>query len=174
MALLRRTEPARWPDLGDAALLEGVHEWLAPHLAGMRRRSQVAALDLGAILLARLDYATRQALDRLAPTHLDVPSGRAIPVDYTRDPPVLAVKLQEMFGALQTPIVNAGRTKVMLQLLSPARHPVAVTQDLAGFWATGYAHVRRELRGRYPKHPWPEDPLLAPPTHRTRKAGGAH
>ena len=174
VALLRRMEPARWPDLGDAALLEWMHEWLGPHLTGIRRRSQVAALDLGAILLARVDHATRRALDRLAPTHLDVPSGRAIPVDYTRDPPVLAVKLQEMFGALQTPTVNAGRTKVMLHLLSPARHPVAVTQDLAEFWATGYAHVRKELRGRYPKHPWPEDPLLALPTHRTRKAGGTH
>ncbi|MFZ1429454.1 MAG: ATP-dependent helicase HrpB [Geminicoccaceae bacterium] len=173
VALLRRTEPERWPDLGDAALLEGRHEWLGPHLTGMRRWSQVAAIDLRAILLARLDHATRQALDRLAPTHLDVPSGRAIPVDYTSDRPVLAVKLQEMFGALQTPTINSGRTKVILQLLSPARQPVAITQDLAGFWATGYALVRKELRGRYPKHPWPEDPLLAPPTHRTRKASGA-
>jgi len=172
VALVRRAEPDRWPDLSDAALLERLHEWLGPHLTGMRRRSQVAAIDLRAALLAWLDHASRQTLDRLAPTHLDVPSGRVIPVDYTSDPPVLAVKLQEMFGALQTPTVNGGRTKLTLQLLSPARHPVAVTQDLAGFWATGYAGVRKELRGRYPKHPWPEDPLLAPPTHRTRKAGG--
>lgn len=172
LALVRRAEPDRWPDFSDAALLSELSEWLGPHLSGMRRRAQVADIDLHAVLLARLDHAARQALDRLAPTRIEVPSGRSIAVDYLSDPPVLAVKLQEMFGALQTPTVNRGRTRLTLQLLSPAGHPVALTQDLPSFWATGYASVRKDLRGRYPKHPWPEDPLLARPTHRTRHAGG--
>ena len=172
MALARREAPDRWPDFGDAALLADLADWLGPRLSGIRRLADLATLDLHAILLGRLDHAQRQALDRLAPLQLGVPSGRTIPVDYTVDPPVLAVKLQELFGLTRTPAVNGGRTPVTLQLLSPARHPIAVTRDLAGFWSTGYPVVRKELRGRYPKHPWPEDPLAAPPTHRTSKARG--
>jgi ATP-dependent helicase HrpB len=164
VALARRDDPEGWPDLGDAALLAGLEEWWAPHLAGRRRMADLASLDLRTVLLQRLDHAQRQALDRLAPSHLAVPSGRQVPVDYDADPPVLAVKLQELFGWIEAPTVNGGRTKLALHLLSPAGRPVAVTQDLAGFWATGYPAVRKELRGRYPKHPWPDDPRAATAT----------
>jgi len=170
VGLLHRTDPTAWPDLGDAALLVGAGDWLAPELVGLRRLGEVAALDLYGILLRRLSHAQRDALERLAPARLAVASGRCLAVDYTADPPVLAVKLQELFGLAATPTVNAGRTPVTLHLLSPAQRPVAVTADLAGFWRTGYPAVRKELRGRYPKHPWPEDPLTAPPTHRARAA----
>ena len=170
VALLRRVDPDAWPDLSDAGLLNGFTGWLGPELFGLRRLSEVAGLDLQAILLRRLDHPQRQALDRLAPAQLAVPSGRRLAVDYTADPPVLAVKLQELFGLAATPTVNGGRTPVTLRMLSPAQRPVAVTADLAGFWRTGYPAVRKELRGRYPKHPWPEDPLTAPASHRTRAA----
>jgi ATP-dependent helicase HrpB len=170
VALLRRADPQAWPDLSDAGLLAGLADWLGPELFGLRRLSEVAGLDLHAILLRRLDHAQRQALERLAPAQLAVPTGRRHAVDYTADPPVLAVKLQELFGLAATPTVNGGRTPVTLRMLSPAQRPVAVTADLAGFWRTGYPAVRKELRGRYPKHPWPEDPLTVPPTHRARAA----
>jgi ATP-dependent helicase HrpB len=169
VALVRLDDAGGWPDLGDAALLAGLEEWLAPHLAGRRRMADLASLDLRTVLLQRLEHAQRQALDRLAPPHLTVPSGRQVPVDYAADPPVLAVKLQELFGWTGTPTVNGGRTKLALHLLSPAGRPVAVTGDLAGFWAAGYLAVRKELRGRYPKHPWPENPLAALATHRVSK-----
>ncbi len=170
VALLRRVDPDAWPDLSDAGLLNSFADWLGPELFGLRRLSEVAGLDLHAILLHRLDHPQRQALDRLAPAQLAVPSGRRLAVDYTADPPVLAVKLQELFGMAATPTVNGGRTLVTLRMLSPAQRPVAVTADLAGFWRTGYPAVRKELRGRYPKHPWPEDPLTAPASHRARAA----
>lgn len=170
IAFLHRCDPAGWPDLGDEALLATLEEWLGPFLAGYRRIAELAGLDLRQILLARLDHAQRQALDRLAPAWIDVPSGRAVAIDYIQDPPVMAVKLQEMFGLTAQPAVNAGRTPLVLQLLSPAGRPVAVTRDLAGFWMSGYSAVRKELRGRYPKHPWPEDPLTAVPTARTKRA----
>jgi ATP-dependent helicase HrpB len=164
VALVRRDDPGGWPDPSDAALLADLEGWLAPHLAGRRRMAELAALDLRAILLERLEHARRQALDRLAPPRLAVPSGRQVPVDYAADPPVLAVKLQELFGWTAAPTVNGGRTKLALHLLSPAGRPVAVTGDLAGFWATSYPAVRKELRGRYPKHPWPDDPRAATAT----------
>jgi ATP-dependent helicase HrpB len=114
-------------------------------------------------LLARLDWRQRRDLDRLAPSHVEVPSGRAAAIDYHGEVPVLAVKLQEMFGARTTPTVAGGRVAVIVQLLSPAGRPLQTTRDLEGFWRTGYAAVRSEMRGRYPRHPWPEDPLTAPP-----------
>ena len=133
--MLRRVDPDAWPDLSDAGLLNGFTGWLGPELFGLRRLNEVAGLDLQAILLRRLDHAQRQALDRLAPAQLAVPSGRRLAVDYTADPPVLAVKLQELFGLAATPTVHGGRTPLALQLLSPAQRPIAVTRDLAGFWA---------------------------------------
>ncbi len=170
MALLRRREPSGWPDLSDEALLAGLEEWLAPYLAGRRRLGDLAGLDLAAILADRLSHAQRRELARRAPERLAVPSGRAHGIDYTVDPPVLGVKLQELFGLTTTPTVDEGRMPLVLHLLSPAQRPLAVTRDLAGFWATGYPAVRKELRGRYPKHPWPEDPLTAPATHRAGRA----
>jgi ATP-dependent helicase HrpB len=169
VAFLRSTDPDGWPEFSDTALLATLEDWLAPWLAGLRRLADLARLDLAAILRARLDRGQVQLLDRLAPVAIQVPSGRQAAIDYTADPPVLAVKLQELFGLASTPAVNAGRTPLMLQLLSPAQRPVAVTQDLAGFWARAYPEVRKELRGRYPKHPWPDDPLAATPTARTKR-----
>jgi ATP-dependent helicase HrpB len=162
-AFLRRLEPERWPDLSDAALAEDPLAWLGARLASVTRRAHLARLDLAAALLDRLDWQQRRDLDRLAPTHAAVPSGRQAPLDYSGETPALAIKLQEMFGASAGPSVAGGRVAVQLQLLSPAGRPVQVTQDLAGFWRNGYAAVRAELRGRYPRHPWPEDPLTAPP-----------
>jgi ATP-dependent helicase HrpB len=149
--------------VSDQALASRMRDWLASHMIGMRRAEQVRALDPGAMLLDQLDWRQRAALDELAPTHLTVPSGSRIAVDYT-DPesPVLAVRLQEMFGLAETPRVAGGRVPVVLHLLSPARRPVQVTRDLAGFWRTTYFDVRKDLRGRYPKHHWPENPLEAP------------
>lgn len=163
-----------WPDVSDAALDNSMERWLLPHLIGMRRRAEVEALDLGGILLETLDWRQRQALDELAPTHVVVPTGSRIRVDYG-DPraPVLAVRLQEMFGLVETPRVGGGRVPLTLHLLSPARRPVQVTQDLAGFWRSSYFDVRRELRGRYPKHAWPEDPLAAPATRHPKRRVGA-
>ncbi len=163
---------ADWPDFSDEALLTGVADWLPPWLERVSKRGDFARLDVHAMLLATLPYDKQRALDALAPTHLEVPSGSHIRLTYTADgaPPVLAVKLQEMFGLADTPTVNEGRSKVMLHLLSPAQRPIQVTQDLRSFWANTYPDVRKELRGRYNKHPWPEDPWNAPPTRRTVRA----
>ena len=159
-----------WPDVGDAALASSLDAWLAPRIVGMRSRADVARLDLGAALLERLTWQQRASLDALAPTHVTVPSGSRVPIDYS-DPaqPVLAVRLQEMFGCAETPRIADGRVPLTLHLLSPAQRPLQVTRDLAGFWRTSYFDVRREMRGRYPKHDWPENPLAATPTARARK-----
>lgn len=163
-------EDSRWPDVSDTALAGSIDAWLAPRLVGMRSRADVARLDLGAALLERLTWQQRAALDELAPTHITVPSGSRLPIDYS-DPaqPVLAVRLQEMFGCAETPRIAGGRVALTLHLLSPAQRPLQVTRDLAGFWRTSYFDVRREMRGRYPKHDWPENPLAATPTARARK-----
>jgi ATP-dependent helicase HrpB len=135
----------------------------------MTRRSHLERLELHAALAAALGYRRQQEIDRLAPTHLDVPSGSRVPIDYS-DPeaPSISVRLQEVFGLLETPRVAGGRVALTLQLLSPAQRPVQVTRDLASFWARGYAEVRKELKGRYPKHYWPDDPLTATPTRKVR------
>ena len=168
IAFLSRHDPAGdWPDLSDERLATTLEGWLGPRLVGMNRLGEVRRLDLAAILRDQLAGAQQQRLSRLAPEAIAVPSGSRRRVDYAAEPPVLAVKLQEMFGLADTPRLCEGRVQVMLHLLSPARRPVQVTQDLAGFWARGYPQVRKELRGRYPKHPWPEDPWNAIPTGRT-------
>ncbi len=170
VALLRSVFGEDWPDLSDTALLARLEEWLpadqAPSLAALRR------LDHAAAIRSLLPWEQQRALDRLAPTHIEVPSGSRIRIDYG-DPvqPVLAVKLQEMFGLAQTPAIADGRVSLSLHLLSPAGRPLQVTGDLAGFWRSSYADVRKEMRGRYPRHPWPEDPLAAPPTARAKRRG---
>ncbi len=164
---LHRHDPA-WPDFSDGALLADLETWLAPFLGNASRRAHLARVDLAAALGARLDWAQQKKLESMAPTHVEVPSGSRIALDYDSDPPVLAVKLQEMFGQVETPRVGGGKVAVVVHLLSPAGRPLQVTQDLGNFWRTGYAAVRAELRGRYPRHPWPEDPLTAPPTRRTK------
>lgn len=170
VAFLRQALPDQnWPDWSDAALLDSLSDWLGPHLDGCLRRAHLDRLDLHGALADSLDWKQRQALDSLAPTHLDVPSGSHVPLDYS-DParPVLAVRLQEMFGATQTPRVAGGRVAILLHLLSPARRPVQVTQDLASFWANAYKAVKADLKGQYPKHYWPDDPLVAEPTARAK------
>jgi ATP-dependent helicase HrpB len=169
LAFLHETDAA-WPDVSDAALLAELDAWLAPHLAGMRRRAEFARLDMAALLLERLSWSQRGALDALAPTHIEVPSGSRIAVNYAdAAAPVLAVRLQELFGSSATPRVAGGRVALTLHLLSPAHRPVQVTRDLAGFWRTTYFDVRKDLRGRYPRHAWPEDPLAAEPTSRAKR-----
>jgi ATP-dependent helicase HrpB len=157
-----------WPDVGDTALLASLDSWLGPWLEGVTRRADLARVDLRGALQALLDWRRNQRLDDLAPTHLAVPSGSRIAIDYAGGTPVLSVRLQEIFGLTETPRIAGGRVPVTLQLLSPARRPVQVTSDLASFWARGYADVRKDLRGRYPKHYWPEDPRDAKPTRKVR------
>ena len=158
-----------WPDVSEAALLATLPEWLGPFVAGMTRVEELQRVELVDALLARVGWERRGQLDALAPSHLTVPSGSRIPIDYA-DPaaPVLAVRLQEVFGLTETPAIAGGRVPLTLHLLSPARRPVQVTRDLASFWRTGYFDVRKDLRGRYPRHYWPDDPLQATPTHRVR------
>jgi ATP-dependent helicase HrpB len=167
-----RSLDGSWPDWSEAGLRASMDEWLLPHLVGLRRRSDVEQLDLVNVLQSWLSFEQRRTLDRLAPTHVVVPTGSNIPVDYS-DPasPVLAVRLQELFGLSETPSVADGRVPLTLHLLSPAGRPVQVTRDLAGFWRSSYFEVRKELRGRYPKHEWPEDPLAAVPTRRAKRRG---
>ncbi|MFI1196707.1 ATP-dependent helicase HrpB [Micromonospora sp. NPDC020750] len=167
MAFCRHALGPDWPDVGDEALLAGVEAWLGPELAAARRRADLARVDVTAALRRLLPWKQAARLDELAPERLAVPSGSRVRVDYA-DPaaPVLAVKLQETFGWAEAPRIADGRVPVLLHLLSPAGRPVAVTADLASFWRTGYPQVRAELRGRYPRHPWPEDPTTAEPTRR--------
>ncbi|MFE0024519.1 ATP-dependent helicase HrpB [Amycolatopsis sp. NPDC059021] len=168
MAFLHRAIGAPWPEVDDTALVSTVDSWL--DLSRARRRADLATIDAGAALRGLLPWPEASRLDELAPDRLEVPSGSHIRVDYDGDQPVLAVKLQETFGWTETPKVADGRVPVLLHLLSPAGRPAAVTADLASFWRTGYAAVRADLRGRYPKHPWPEDPTTAAPTrHTTRR-----
>ena len=169
LAFLHHADPS-WPDVSDAALAQSIDSWLAPRLLGLRRREEVARLDLGTALLEPLGWNQRAALDELAPTHVTVPSGSRVPIDYSNpESPVLAVRLQEMFGASDTPRIAGGRVPLTLHLLSPAQRPLQVTRDLAGFWRTSYFDVKKEMRGRYPKHHWPDDPLAATPTSRAKK-----
>ncbi|MFV8817448.1 ATP-dependent helicase HrpB [Haliea sp. E17] len=158
-----------WPDLSDRALLDSLEDWLAPWLDGVRRLEDFRQLDLRAMLQALLPWPLPLELERLAPERLGVPSGSSIKLDYSQSPPVLAVKLQEMFGCEATPTIADGRIALQVHLLSPAGRPLQVTQDLAGFWRGSYQEVRREMRGRYPKHPWPENPLEAVATRHTKR-----
>ncbi|SCL48049.1 ATP-dependent helicase HrpB [Micromonospora citrea] len=165
LAFCRHALAGDWPDVGDEALLADAPAWLGPELAAARRRADLARVDVAGALRRLLPWALAARLDDVAPERIAVPSGSRIRVDYA-DPaaPVLAVKLQETFGWRDAPRVADGRVPVLLHLLSPAGRPVAVTADLASFWRTGYPRVRAELRGRYPRHPWPEDPTTAAPT----------
>jgi ATP-dependent helicase HrpB len=159
----------KWPDVSDESLLEGLGSWLMPHLDGVSRISQISGPDIIRAFTSILSWHQQKELNSLAPTHIRVPSGSFVRLDYSKgDIPVLAVKLQEMFGCRSTPVV-AGGIPVILHLLSPAGRPVQVTRDIMGFWKGAYNDVRKELKGRYPKHPWPENPLEAIPTKKTKK-----
>ena len=168
--LLAREFPDDWPQVTDGALLDGLESWLAPFLAGMQRWADLAKLDLVQALNTLLDYPQQQKLDELAPKALTIPTGQKVTLDYTADNgPVLSAKLQALFGWTDTPRVAGGRVPVVMHLLSPAQRPLAVTADLASFWANAYPEVRKDMRGRYPKHPWPEDPFTAQAQQGTKK-----
>lgn len=161
---MAKLEPEHWPLLSDDYLLDTLEQWLAPWLAGISTAAQLKNVPLNQALQGLLDESQRKALARELPASVSVPTGSQIRIDYdVESGPVLAVKLQEMFGMQQGPVLAGGRLPLTIHLLSPARRPVAVTSDLASFWRQGYPEVRRELRGRYPKHPWPEDPITATP-----------
>lgn len=164
------TPEENWPDVSDATLLATLETWLGPYLDGITRRDHLARLDVLSALKSLLDWNQAKRLDENAPTHLTVPSGSQLRLEYEPGKsPVLAVKLQEMFGCADTPRVGGGRVAVTLHLLSPAKRPIQVTQDLRGFWERTYAEVKKELKGRYPKHPWPDDPWNAVPTARAKR-----
>ncbi len=158
----------QWPDLSDTVLFAALESWLAPWLVTARKRRDLGAIDLREVWMGLLDPSARRSLDRLAPARLAVPTGRTVAVDYGTERPTLAVKLQELFGLRALPALAEGRERIVVQLLSPAGRPIATTDDLERFWSGGYHQVRAELRGRYPKHPWPQDPLTAVPTAATK------
>lgn len=171
--LLRRLDLAdrqdtAWPDLSDATLLDSLKDWLAPYLNNVSRLSHFAHLDLAAILQAQLPWPLPQQLEQQAPTHWTVPTGSRIRIDYLADTPLLAVRLQELFGSAETPRIAGGRVALTLHLLSPAQRPLQITQDLVGFWQGSYAEVKKDMKGRYPKHYWPDNPLQAEPTRRAK------
>lgn len=165
---LQAPSESEWPDVSNDGLLATLEHWLLPYLGKVTRLSHFGNLDLSSILHNLLPWPLPQRLDELAPHHLTVPSGSSVRLDYSESPPILAVRLQELFGLADTPRIANGRQVVKLHLLSPARRPVQVTQDLANFWRSTYAEVKKDLKGRYPKHYWPDDPLIAEPTARVK------
>ena len=169
---LRRAEGDEWPDLSDTALAATSAEWLAPFLTGRTARSQIGADDLTAALDALIPWNLRKRLDAEAPTHFTAPSGSHAPIDYeAEEGPKLAIRVQELFGLAVHPTIAGGRVPLLIELLSPAHRPVQLTRDLPGFWRGSYKDVKTEMRGRYPRHPWPDDPLKAPATRRAKPRG---
>ncbi len=163
IAFLRQLDPS-WPDLSDETLLASLDDWLAPFVDGAARR-----IDFASAIRTLVPWEQQRQLDKLAPTHIEVPSGSRVPIDYSNPAePTLSVRLQEMFGLTDTPRIAGGKVAVTIHLLSPARRPMQVTRDLASFWKNAYRDVKAELKGRYPKHYWPDDPLIAEPTARVR------
>jgi ATP-dependent helicase HrpB len=160
-----------WPDCSDAGLMDALDDWLLPHLHGTRATADIRALDLTPALLARLTWDQARLLETLVPAHFETPLGRRVPIDYDGDHPAIEVRLQEMFGVTRHPVVGAAAQPLRITLLSPARAPLQVTQDLPRFWASSYADVRKDMRGQYPRHPWPEDPTVAEPTVRAKPRG---
>ncbi len=172
LALLHRVLGPPWPEVTDAALLDHIGGWLGPDLYKVRSAADLARVDVGSALRRLLPWPAAGRFAQLAPERTAVPSGSIVRIDYSdidfagEGRPTLAVKVQEMFGALAAPSIADGRIPVVLHLLSPGGRPTAITSDLASFWRQGYPQVRAELRGRYPRHSWPDDPSTAPPTRR--------
>ncbi len=158
---MRKAEDEAWPDVSDTALIARARDWLAPHLHGRSRLTDLAALDVTDLLLGEVPWEKRRALDAALPARLALPAGRSAAIDYARDVPTLEARAQHLFGLASLPPLAGGRVPLQVALLSPAGRPIAVTGDLAGFWKGSWAEVRKEMRGRYPKHPWPEDPAAA-------------
>ena len=159
----------RLPDFSERGLIASLDDWLTPHLVGMRRIEEIAALDLTGLLTGRIPWDMRQDAERAAPVHFRTPLGERALIDYSGEVPRLSVRVQELFGVTTHPTVGAPPRPLLIELLSPARRPVQTTQDLPGFWANSYADVRKDMRAQYPKHPWPEDPASASPTRRARR-----
>jgi ATP-dependent helicase HrpB len=155
--------------MSDAALEQTLEEWAAPWLIGLTRREHFARFELRNALESFISHAQRTILEREAPTHFTVPSGSSIPIDYTDgENPSISVRLQELFGLQQTPAIAGGKVPLLLKMLSPAGRPVQITRDLVSFWERGYHEVKKDLKGRYPKHYWPDDPYTAKATRRAR------
>ena len=172
IAFLRNAEGPEWPDLSDAALAANIEDWLAPHLVGKRGLADISPAELRDALEALIPWDKRRRLDEEAPTHLTVPTGSSIPVDYAAEGgPAVSVRVQELFGLAKHPTIGGGRVPLVLNLLSPAHRPIQVTRDLPAFWLGSWSDVRSEMRGRYPRHPWPEDPANAEPTRRAKPRG---
>jgi ATP-dependent helicase HrpB len=157
---MRQVEGDAWPNLSDEALIVSVLDWLAPHLSGLTRLQELAGLDLAQILLGLLPWEARRVLDQALPARLALPAGRSAAIDYARDVPTLEARAQHLFGLPGLPLLAGGRVALQVALLSPAGRPIAITGDLAAFWAGSWAEVRKEMRGRYPKHAWPENPAF--------------
>jgi len=169
---LRRAEGDEWPDLSDEGLVRTAAEWLEPILMDKTARSQVSADELSSAVMTMVPWALRRRLDAEAPTHFTAPSGSSVAIDYEADQgPTVSVRVQELFGLAQHPAIAGGRVPLTIELLSPAHRPVQVTRDLPGFWRGSYADVKADMRGRYPRHPWPDDPLSAPATRRAKRRG---
>jgi len=169
---LRQAKGEDWPDFSDAALAARIADWLAPALRLKTAVAEISSDELAAALEALLPWALRRRLESEAPTHFSAPSGSDVPIDYgAQDGPRLSIRVQELFGLDRHPTIAAGRVPLVLELLSPAHRPVQITRDLPGFWRGSYAAVRAEMKGRYPKHPWPDDPLVAPATRRAKPHG---
>ncbi|WP_433664018.1 ATP-dependent helicase HrpB [Nocardia sp. CA-128927] len=172
LEFLHRTLGNPWPAVDDESLLAAVDTWLGPELATARNRADLERIDAGQALRRLLPWPDAARMDELAPERLAVPSGSSPRLDYSTDPPVLAIKVQEVFGWTEAPRLADGRVPIVLHLLSPAQRPVAITADLASFWRTGWPQVRADLRGRYPKHAWPEDPTTVPAHRGTARNAG--
>jgi ATP-dependent helicase HrpB len=169
---LRKAEGEEWPDLSDAALLQRCEEWLVPLLADKTSLANLSASEMSDAVMALLPWDKRARLDREAPTHFEAPTGTQVPIDYeAAQGPTIAIRVQELFGLAVHPAIAQGRVPLVVELLSPAHRPVQVTRDLPGFWRGSYAAVRADLRGRYPRHPWPDDPASAVPTRRVKPRG---
>ena len=169
---LRKAEGDEWPDVSDAALKTRRDDWLTPLLADKTSLAELSAADLSDAVTALLPWDKRARLDREAPTHFEAPTGSQVPVDYEAEQgPTIAIRVQELFGLATHPSLAQGRVPLVVELLSPAHRPVQVTRDLPGFWRGSYAAVRADLRGRYPRHPWPDDPASATPTRRAKPRG---
>jgi ATP-dependent helicase HrpB len=169
---LRRAEGDDWPDLSDEGLAATASGWLEPLLADKTALSQLSADDVSAAMMALLPWNLRRRLDAEAPTHFSAPSGSSVPIDYeAEEGPKLAIRVQELFGLAVHPAIAGGRVPLVIELLSPAQRPVQVTRDLPGFWRGSYADVKTEMKGRYPRHPWPDDPTAAPATRRAKPRG---
>jgi ATP-dependent helicase HrpB len=169
---LRKAEGDEWPDLSDAALSARRDDWLVPLLSDKTALAGVDASELSDAVMALLPWDKRARLDREAPTHFEAPTGSSVPIDYEAEQgPTIAIRVQELFGLSSHPSIAQGKMPLVVELLSPAHRPVQVTRDLPGFWRGSYAAVRADLRGRYPRHPWPDDPATAVPTRRAKPRG---